>query len=71
VNANLSSSNSGNGLVVSANTCIIGSNRCVSNDGKGCHITEGATSNIVKMNCFTSNTGVNYDDDGTNTITDL
>ncbi len=70
INGNIISGNSSHGISLGSNECIVSGNRCKGNGGDGCIILTGATSNLVKTNIFTGNTGANLTDNGTTTVTD-
>ena len=65
ITGNTISSNTGNGISVSGNTCIVNSNRCVSNGGYGVSIASGATDNTVLANNLQGNTTGTFSDAGT------
>lgn len=72
VSGNSVTGSSGDGISVDANDCIVTGNRSRGNTGAGCVIvSSGASTNTVKINRFTGNTGADFTDNGTGTIKDL
>jgi parallel beta-helix repeat protein len=69
ISCNTITGSTSHGIYLGSNESIIIGNHCRDNGSDGCHIASNSSNNIIMANYFKSNTGINFNDNGT--VTDL